>query len=138
MLTKFRNPDIPSEVKTASLLIISYGITVIILALWYGITNNFYDIKDYVRPIGRFIAMVCIGWWLLSLDKKSWWFAIISCLWLFLFGVIGLVSLLIASFSTSEYDLNFLWLGIRVIIPVYLLGHAGFILSKKATRNYFR
>jgi len=63
MLSKFRDPEIPAEVKRASKLIISYASVVIVSALYFGISNNFDDIRGFVRAVIRFFGMSYIGWY---------------------------------------------------------------------------
>ncbi|KJS31028.1 MAG: hypothetical protein VR64_13175 [Desulfatitalea sp. BRH_c12] len=134
MLLKLSDPEIPAEVKRASKLIITYAVVVMLGALWHGFSSDFVDSKGFIRAIFRFIGMSYIGWWVLSMDKKAWWFGIISCAVLLVFGIVGIGFLL---FADVTHDSKFLWLVVNVFFSVYLLGHAVLILIRGSTRNHF-
>lgn len=134
MLAKFRDPNIPAEVRKASGLIITYALIVFISAIWYGVTSNFEDTRGFIRAMIRFGGMFYVAWWLLSLDKKAWWFAIIPCT---LFLIMGIVAVGAFLFLGYMYDAEFLWVILRMGFVVLLLGQTVYLLSKKTTRNYF-
>ena len=124
----------PGTVKRASLLMLSYAVVVLIGTVWFAVQTDFSQTKELFRGLVRVAGISGLAFWLLTLDKRAWWLSIGACSFLAILGVIGIVTL---GFAGLAYDTSLLWFVLKLVVPVYLLGHAVLILAKRETRDLF-
>ena len=135
MLSKLNDKTIPINVRLASRLILIYAIWVMIGALWFAFTTNFADMKWFLRGVLRFAGMTYLGLWLLTLNKQAWRFCVGACLFFLTMSALGISAMLYVAIAHNQQES--LWVLLKFIFPIYLLGHAAVLLLKKETRSQF-
>ncbi len=129
-----KRSDAPVQVKRASFLLLSYAFLVLIGTVSYAYESGGEDSRELIRGLVRVGGISYIAWWLLSLKKEAWWFAVGACGFLSALGVFGVGALLYAGSSLSS---DFYLMGLKLIAPLYFLLHAFLILVREDTRSLF-
>lgn len=129
-----KEASVPFNIKKASLLMATYGFWILIWAIWFAFDTNFENSKELFRGIVRFAGMTYLAWWLLSLNKKSWWFAIGACGFFATMGFIGIISFIYLGVTT---DRTYLLILLKLLVPTYLLSHVFAILINPKNRKLF-
>ncbi|MBW0147938.1 hypothetical protein [Marinobacter arenosus] len=134
MFGLIKRSDAPHQVKRASMFLLSYALIVLVGTLFYAFESGGEDTRELFRGLIRVAGISYIAWWLLSLKKEAWWFAVGACGFLSLLGLVGIGALLYAgSIVSTDYYL----LVLKLIAPLYLLIHALVILVREDTRSLF-
>ena len=124
----------PPRVKRASRLLLAYAGVVLAGMLWHAVETEFTQLSDLLRGLLRVAGITAIALWLPSLDRKAWWVAVSVSVVLAAIGLFGMVAV---GYAAIQGDASLLTLLTRIVVPVYLLGHAAVILMQKDTRAHF-
>lgn len=130
-----RNTAAPAKVKQASLLMLSYAAAILIGTVLFAVKTDFTHSKELIRGLVRVAGISYLAFWLLKLDKRAWWFAVVACAVFASFGVVGILTL---GFVGIAHDASVFSLLLGVILPTYFLGHATLILVQRETRELFQ
>ena len=129
-----KEDNVPIQIKKASLLLATYAFWVLIGTIWYAFDTNFDHSKELFRGVLRFAGVTGIAWWLLTLNKNSWWFAIFASGLFATLGIIGIVSFL---YLATAHDSTYIKMLLKLLLPTYLLSHAFIILINSENRKLF-
>lgn len=124
----------PVQVKRASIFLLSYALLVLVGTLSYAFESGGQDTKELVRGLVRACGIGYIAWWLLSLKKEAWWFAVGASGFLSVVGILGMGALLYAG---AGLNADYYLLVLKLIAPLYCLLHALLILLKADARSVF-
>lgn len=130
-----KNAKVSTDVKNASLLLATYAVWVLVGTVWYAVDTDFENTKELIRGLIRFGGVTYVAWWLLTLDKRAWWFAVAASGF---FSSMGVLAIAMFIYIGSTYDSIFLVMIVKLLVPLYLLIHALIILCKKETRAQFQ
>lgn len=129
-----KRSDAPVQVQRASIFLLSYALLVLIGTVFYAVESGGEDTRELIRGLVRVGGIGYIAWWLLSLKKEAWWFAVGACGFLSTLGFLGIGAFLYAGSSVSS---DYYLLVLKLVAPVYLLLHAFVILVRADTRSLF-
>ena len=133
-------PECPGRSYVGFLQIPSACIVIYAVIVLFGALRAHY-VDDMADPIGlskaivRSMAMSGIAFWILSTSKYSWWFAILSCGTIGIFGLVALGVFGLMPIESSE--INYITL-VQLIISSICLLAAFLILIKKNVRQLFK
>jgi len=134
MFKHFRQSNAPADVKKASLLIASYALVVLLGVVIAVVQVGIPEPTQTFRGLLRVLGMSCIAWWLLSLDKRAWWFAVVLIGFFLGIAAFGLVLMLYYGGISNDLVISTF---LKLALPLYLLTHALILLVQKTTRQYF-
>ena len=134
MWSYIRTSAAPPPIKKAAGLIVAYGFFVLVGAIWFALESDFSDMRGFTRAVVRFGGLSITAWGLVSLQKWAWWLAVSLCGFFFIMGLIGVVAL---GILVTEHNMGALRQILSLGVPLYLLGHALFILLQPSIRQWF-
>lgn len=114
---------------------LSYSAFILFGTAWFAVQTDFSNTRELFRGLIRVVGMTGLAFWLLTLEKWAWRFSIAACAFISLIGVIGVLAI---GFVGVTHDSSFFWHLLQLVAPLYLLGHATFLLAKAETRQHFR
>jgi hypothetical protein len=134
MLKHIHQSTAPAEVKKVSLLIASYALIVLLGVIISVAQVGIPEPTQTFRGVFRALGMGYIAWWLLSLDKRAWWFAVALIVFLLSMAGFGLAIMLYYGGMANDFVISIL---LKLAMPFYLLTHALIVLTSANTRQHF-